>query len=60
MVSDASNELRATMNDHFNRVDRGVAEALAGLDGLITGQQQIIGLIQGLIDDRNESGPGTR
>src|SRR5690625_965461 len=46
------NALRADMNDRFKLVDDGFAEMRAKLDFAAAGQQQIVSLIQGLIDDR--------
>lgn len=53
------NALRADMNDGFTRIDdefrkvnNGFAEMRAKFDLAAAGQQRIVGLIQGLIDDR--------
>lgn len=46
------NALRTDMNDRFKLVDDGFAEMRAKFDLAAAGQQQIVGLIQGLIDDR--------
>lgn len=46
------NALRADMNDRFKLVDNGFSEMRAKFDLAAAGQQQIAGLIQGLIDAR--------
>jgi hypothetical protein len=65
------NALREDMNDRFNqvgqrfnqvahefaRVDDGFAGIRGRLDAAAAGQQHIVELIQGLIDDRGEGGP---
>ncbi|MEZ0382330.1 hypothetical protein ACAG20_05245 [Mycobacterium sp. pW045] len=59
----AFNALRADMNDRFSqvndrfgRVDKGFIEMRGKFDAAAAGQQEIVRLIQGLIDDRSENG----
>lgn len=51
------NALRADMSDRFTQVGRGFGEMRAKFDAAAAGQQQIVGLIQGLIAERGENWP---
>lgn len=58
------NALREDMNDRFNQVsdrfnqvDNGFVEMRAKLDAAAAGQQQIVTLLSGLIDERGPGAP---
>jgi predicted nucleic acid-binding Zn-ribbon protein len=48
-------EIRTEIVDLRGHVDRGFAEVRGKLDAAAAGQQQIVGLIQTLVDDRRHN-----
>jgi hypothetical protein len=51
------NALREDMTGRFNQVNDGFAEMRGKFDATAAGQQHIVELIEGLIDDQRGNGP---
>lgn len=54
------NDRFSQVNDRFSQVDNGFIEMRAKFDAAAAGQQQIVQLISGMIDDRGEPGQTRR